>query len=76
MTSVTAGPTGQGAPRPGRAGRDRIAFAAVLLIIIGSGNVMYGVAAIHGSDVFAAGAHYAVAGLPAWGWVTVLLGVA
>ena len=73
MTTSTAPPQ----PRTGGRiqGHGWVIFAAVLLAVIGCFNLIYGAAAIAGSNVFVAGAHYVVGGLRAWGWVVLILGV-
>ena len=51
-----------------------ILFAAVMLVIIGIFNLIYGIAAIANSHVFVANAHYVFANLRTWGWITLILG--
>jgi hypothetical protein len=51
-----------------------IAFASVLLLILGCFNLIYGIAAIANSHVFVADAHYVIGGLRTWGWITLILG--
>ena len=58
-----------------RHGRGLLAFASILLFIIGFFNVIYGAAAIGNSNVFTANAHYVIGNLRAWGWITLILGV-
>ena len=57
-----------------RHGRGLLAFASILLFIIGFFNVIYGAAAIGNSNVFTANAHYVIGNLRAWGWITLILG--
>ena len=52
-----------------------IVFAAILLLILGFFNMLYGIAAIANSHVFVANAHYVVANLRFWGWVTLIISV-
>ena len=52
-----------------------VLFAAILLAVIGCFNLIDGIAAIAGSHVFVAKAHYVVANLRTWGWITLILGV-
>jgi Sec-independent protein secretion pathway component TatC len=76
MTSATIRPTSSPGGYPSeRHGRGFMAFASILLFVIGSFNVIYGVAAIGGSNVFVAGAHYVLGDLRTWGWATLVLGV-
>ncbi len=50
-------------------------FAAVLLLIAGVLNVIYGIGAISEAHFFTDGGnHYVFASLNTWGWITVLLG--
>jgi len=57
-------------------GEGRVIFAAILLLIAGTLNVIYGIAAISDAHFFTdAGDHYVFASLNAWGWIIVLLGV-
>ncbi len=51
-------------------------FAGVLLGISGILNVLWGVAATAESHFFTANAHYIFGELQAWGWTTLILGVA
>lgn len=46
-----------------------LAFAGVLLLIVGSLNVIQGIAAISGSRFFVHGSHYVFANLNTWGWI-------
>ena len=50
-------------------------FAAIMLLISGTLNVIWGIAAIGNSTFFTANARYVVSGLHTWGWITLLLGV-
>lgn len=50
-------------------------FAAVVLLVAGTFNVIDGIAAIANSHVFVANAHYVIGDLRAWGWVALILGV-
>ncbi len=56
-------------------GLGRAIFAAVLLLIGGVLNIIYGIAAISNSHFFAANQHYVFGSLKTWGWVTLILGV-
>jgi hypothetical protein len=50
-------------------------LAAVLLMISGVLNIVYGIAAIGNSSFFVHNAHYVFGNLKTWGWVTLILGV-
>ncbi len=57
-------------------GEARAAFAAVLLLIAGVLNLIYGIGAVSNAHFFTdSGAHYVFSSLRTWGWVTVILGV-
>jgi hypothetical protein len=57
-------------------GAGRAAFAAILLLIAGTLNIIYGIAAISDAHFYtAAGQHYVFGTLHFWGWVTLLLGI-
>lgn len=55
-------------------GEGRAAFAAILLLIAGSLNVIYGIAAISDAHFFTdSGTHYVFSSLNTWGWITLIL---
>jgi hypothetical protein len=55
-------------------GEGRVMFAAILLLIAGTLNLIYGIAAISEAHFFTdSGSHYVFASLNTWGWITVLL---
>lgn len=56
-------------------GLGRAIFAAVLLLIGGVLNVIYGIAAISNSKFFVHNTKYVFGDLKTWGWVTLILGV-
>ncbi len=56
-------------------GVGRAIFAAVFLMIGGVLNIIYGIAAISKSHVFAHNTHYVFASLRGWGWVTLIIGI-
>lgn len=57
-------------------GEGRAAFAAILLLIAGVLNVIYGIAAIGEAHFFTdAGTSFVFSSLNTWGWITVILGV-
>ena len=51
-----------------------VVFAASLLGMTGTFNVIDGIAAVARSHVFIANAHYVIGDLRAWGWVALILG--
>jgi hypothetical protein len=50
-------------------------FAAILLLVAGTLNVIYGIAAIGDANFFADGQRYVFSNLNTWGWITLILGV-
>lgn len=76
MSSATARPpTGTDQYPAERHGRGLTAFAAILLFVVGFFNVIYGAAGIGSSNVFVAHAHYVLADLRTWGWITLVFGI-
>ena len=51
-----------------------VLFAAILLLVIGCFNLIYGIAAVANSHVFTAHAHYVFGNLRTWGWITLIFG--
>src|SRR5277367_199774 len=75
MTSeTTTTPRGTGGHRAEGSGYGLIFFAAILLLIVGVFNLIYGIAAIANSHVFVANAHYVFGSLRTWGWITLIIG--
>jgi hypothetical protein len=56
-------------------GAGRTLFAAVLLAVAGTLNIIYGIAAIADANFFVGQNHYVFSNLHTWGWITVVLGV-
>jgi hypothetical protein len=52
----------------------RAILAGVLLLVAGTLNVIYGIAAIDDANVFVANAHFVASNLNTWGWVVLCLG--
>ena len=51
-------------------------FAAILLLVAGTLNIIYGFGAVGDAHFFTdSGAHYVFSSLHGWGWITVILGV-
>ena len=76
MTSATIKPAGGAGGRhaEGR-GLGLVMFAAIVLLVLGFFNMIYGIAAIANSHVFTANAHYVIGDLRAWGWITLIISV-
>jgi hypothetical protein len=76
MTSATIKPaSGAGGRQAEGRGLGLVMFAAILLLIAGFFNMIYGIAAIANSHVFTANAHYVIGDLRAWGWITLIISV-
>lgn len=56
-------------------GQGWVAFAGVLLMILGTLNVIDGIAAIGKSHFYLGNAHYVFGDLRTWGWVALCIGV-
>ena len=50
-------------------------FAGTLLLIAGTLNVIWGIAAVGDAKFFIADQKYIISSLHTWGWVTLLLGI-
>jgi hypothetical protein len=50
-------------------------FAAILLLIAGTLNIIYGIAAISDANFFVGNTRYVFSSLHTWGWITLILGV-
>ena len=51
-----------------------VIFAAVMLLIVGVLNVIWGIAAIADSKFFVQDQKYILSNLNAWGWITLIIG--
>ena len=56
-------------------GLGRAMFAAILLMVGGVLNIIYGIAAIGNSSFFVHNTKYVFASLKGWGWITLILGI-
>jgi hypothetical protein len=56
-------------------GAGRVAFAAILLIMVGVLNVIYGIGALDDANYFVANSRFVLDDLNTLGWVLVILGV-
>ena len=55
-------------------GLGRVLFVAILLLIAGTLNIIYGIAAV-GNAHFFNGTQYVFSSLHTWGWITIIVGV-
>jgi hypothetical protein len=56
-------------------GAGRALFAATLLVIVGTLNIIYGIGALDGANIFANDKRYILTNLNTMGWVLIVLGV-
>ena len=56
-------------------GAGRATFAAVLLLIAGTLNIIYGIGALDSANIFANSTRYIFTNLNTMGWVLIVLGV-
>ncbi len=56
-------------------GTGRVVFAATLLLIAGTLNIIYGIGALDGANIFVDDNRYVLTNLNALGWVLIILGV-
>ena len=56
-------------------GAGSVLFAGILLVIAGTLNVIYGIAAIDDANFYNGTTHYVFSNLHTWGWITLILGV-
>jgi hypothetical protein len=56
-------------------GVGRAVFAAILLLIAGTLNIIYGFGAVGDAHFFVHNTAYVFSNLHTWGWITVILGV-
>ena len=55
-------------------GRGRTIFVAILLMVAGVLNVVYGIAALSDSHLYSLDETYLFSNVDTWGWVTIVLG--
>ena len=56
-------------------GAGRVVFVAILLLMVGTLNIIYGIGAISDANFYANDTRYILTNLHAMGWVLVILGV-
>ena len=56
-------------------GTGRAFFASIMLMVAGTVNIIYGIAAIGDSKFFVGETKYVFSNLNTWGWITLLLGI-
>jgi hypothetical protein len=55
-------------------GAGRAIFVAILLLIVGTLNVIYGIGAIADANFWVGENHFVLGDLHTWGWITVIIG--
>jgi len=75
--SSTARPTARGESRYEEepAGGGWVAFAGIMIAIVGVLNIIYGIAAISNSHFFVRNTTYILSDLNTWGWVLLITGI-
>ncbi len=56
-------------------GTGRVVFAATLLLIVGTLNIIYGIGALDNANIFVNDTRFILSNLNTLGWVTIILGV-
>ncbi len=56
-------------------GAGRVIFAATILLIVGTLNIIYGIGALDGANIFVNDTRYIFTNLNTMGWVMIVLGV-
>jgi len=56
-------------------GAGRVVFAAVMLLIVGTLNIIYGIGALDDANIFTNDTRYILTNLNTLGWVLIILGV-
>ena len=56
-------------------GAGRVVFAATLLLIVGTLNILYGIGALDNANVFVNDTRYILTNLNTLGWVLIVLGI-
>ena len=57
------------------AGAGWLLFAGIMLMVVATLNIIYGIAAIGDSKFFIADQKYILSNLNTWGWITLILGI-
>jgi hypothetical protein len=59
----------------GMRGTGRVAFAATMLLIVGTLNIIYGIGALDSANIFTNDTRYILTNLNTLGWVLIVLGL-
>jgi len=74
-TAPTGTPSGYARYGDDDRGYGWVAFAGVLLLVLGTANCIEGIAAIGNAHFFHHNVNYVFGSLNAWGWTTLIIGV-
>jgi len=73
---MSAGPDTRSAPEEENIrGLGSALFVGIMLLIIGTLNVIYGIAAVANSSFYVNNERFVFGSLHTWGWITIILGV-
>ncbi len=56
-------------------GAGRVVFAAIMLLIVGTLNIIYGIGALDDANIFVNDTRFVLSNLNTLGWVLIILGV-
>jgi hypothetical protein len=56
-------------------GAGRVVFAAILLLLVGTLNILYGIGAVSDANFYVSDTRYILTNLHTMGWVLIILGV-
>jgi hypothetical protein len=56
-------------------GAGRVVFAAILLLLVGTLNIIYGIGAVGDASIYANDTRYVFSNLHTYGWLLIILGV-
>jgi hypothetical protein len=65
---------GRGGPVEEERGSGWVMFAAIMIMIAGAINLIYGIAAIGNAHFYVTNTHYVISDLNTWGWVLTVIG--
>ena len=56
-------------------GAGRVVFAAIVLLLVGTINIIYGIGALDNANIYANDTRYVLTNLNTLGWVLIILGI-
>jgi hypothetical protein len=63
-----------GTEEPSYKGAGWVLFASIMFVVAAGLNIIWGIAAVSGSNFFVANSHFILSGLNTWGWVVIGFG--